>query len=320
MSGTRRAWRVARRVALAVGGAVVALVGWGVLIEPRLIGVERAEIALAGLPAAWEGHQLALFSDLQVGMWLANTGTARRIVQRLLDAPPAAVLIAGDFLYHADDDLDAHVAEAVAIVRPLAATGIPTYAVLGNHDYSLDEPGDRKESAMAAQLRRALVAAGVRVLQNEAVALPLRSPSSGAGDSALYLVGIGANWAGEDDPAAALAAVPRGAPYVPFMHNPVSFQRMAPGTAPAAFAGHTHGGQVRIPLTPDWSWLTLVRGEPTHAAGWTNAGYGAAGNRLYVTRGIGFSDLPIRINCPPELTLVTLRRAVGAGGPVGERR
>ncbi|MDF1501332.1 metallophosphoesterase [Roseisolibacter sp. H3M3-2] len=300
--------RYTKRAAAVLGAAGAGLLLWGALVEPRLIDTEHEVAPIPGLPSAWEGRRIALIADLQVGMWGANTGTARRIVARLAADRPAAVLIAGDFLYKAGDDLAEHVAQAVAIVRPLPAAGIPTYAVLGNHDYGMDEQDDRRESAMAERLRRALEQAGVRVLRNEAV--PLEAPGAPeAGAGALYLVGVGSHWAGEDDPAAALAQVPRGASSVVLMHNPASFTRLSAGAAPVALAAHTHGGQIRLPFTPDWSWLTFVKEDAVHADGWSDATFGAAGNRLYVNRGIGFSDVPIRINCPPELTLLTLRRA-----------
>ena len=308
----RRAARYAMRAGLVAGSMLSALLAWGLLIEPRLIDVEREVGMLPNLPPAWEGRELALIADLQVGMWGANTGTARRIVQRIVDDPPAAVLVAGDFLYKAGDDLAEQIAEAVDIVRPLPAAGIATYAVLGNHDYSMDEKDDQLDTAMAARLRDALEAAGVRVLENAAVRLALPARVDTGGADALYLVGIGSNWAHEDDPVVALAQVPCGAAYVLLMHNPSSFERMSAGAAPLALAAHTHGGQVRVPFTPEWSWLTFVKDEPVHADGWSDGTFGAPGNRLYVNRGIGFSDAPIRINATPELTRLTLRRgAVG---------
>jgi predicted MPP superfamily phosphohydrolase len=89
------------------------------------------------------------------------------------------------------------------------------------------------------------------------------------------------------------------------MHNPRSFLPLPANTAPVAIAGHTHGGQIRLPLTPQWSWLTVTK-EMEHVDGWSH-GYGASGNQLYVNRGIGFSEVPLRINCPPEVTIFTLQ-------------
>lgn len=305
--------KIAGRVLAGIALSIVLIVVWGVAIEPRLFDTEEETIRLEGLPVEWHGRRIALIADFQVGMWMANTGTARRMVQRLVDEKPAAVLIAGDFLYKADDALDERIAEAVGIVRPLTEAAIPTFAVLGNHDYSLDLRDDSKNSEMAIRLRAALEKAGIRVLRNEAVPLTLGTratnvdPGAASPDTtALHLVGIGSHWANEDAPEAAIDRVPLGAPYVVLMHNPRSFESIAAGRAPVAFAAHTHGGQIRVPFTPDWSWLTMVKEDPLHVDGWSRGGYGERGNRLYVNRGIGFSDVPVRINCPPELTLFTL--------------
>jgi predicted MPP superfamily phosphohydrolase len=106
----------------------------------------------------------------------------------------------------------------------------------------------------------------------------------------------------------ALEGVPDGAARVVFMHNPDTFAEIPAGAAPLGVAAHTHGGQIRVPSMPEWSWMALLQNERVHADGWID-GYGAPGNRLYVNRGIGFSTIPMRIFCPPEVTFFTLRRA-----------
>lgn len=298
-----------RRLRCAVAGplAGVLLLGvWGVAVEPRLVD-ERAETAhLRELPPAWEGRRVALISDLQVGMWLANTDTVRRIVARIVELRPTAVLVAGDLVYEALPDPGREAGAAAALLRPLTEAGIPTYAVLGNHDYGTE----RVEGAVASQVRDALRAVRVRVLENEAVPLEAAGAPSGAATPPLYLVGIGAHRPGEDRPAAAVRQVPPGAARLVFMHNPASFPALPAGSAPVALAGHTHGGQVRVPFAPAWTLAALAKRWPQYADGWIT-GYGEAGNHLYVNRGIGFSVAPVRIGAPPELTLLTLR--------VGER-
>ena len=291
-----------RRVLGALLAGVGFLLAWG-LLEPYVIDEQRYEVVLPDLPASWEGQQVAVIADLQVGMWLGNTPTVRRIVSRLLETRPALVLIAGDFIYHPGRDPSAEIGEAVALVQPLAEAGIPTYAVLGNHDYAMPTEGASKDAALAGRLRAALEAAGVGVLHNQAVSLP--GPSGRAASSPLYLVGVGAHIPREDDPQAALAGLPQDAARLAVMHHPESFKAFPAGSAPLAVAGHTHGGQFRIPFTPSWTWMSYTRQDEVHADGWVQD-YGAAGNRLYVNRGIGFSVLPLRLNCPPELTLFTL--------------
>ena len=278
------------------------LLVWG-LLEPYVIDEQLHEVALPSLPSAWEGQQVAVIADLQVGMWLDNTRTVRRIVSRLVERQPALVLIAGDFVYHPGRNEGAVIAEAVALVAPLAEAGIPTYAVLGNHDYAMPTEQANKDEVLAERLRAALEVAGVQVLHNQAVPLP--GPSSNADSSPLYLVGVGAHIPREDDPQAALAGLPQDAPRLALMHHPESFKAFPAGSAPLAVAGHTHGGQLRIPFTPSWTWMSYTREDEVHADGWIQD-YGAAGNRLYINRGIGFSVLPLRLNCPPEVTLFTL--------------
>ncbi|MCP9493554.1 MAG: metallophosphoesterase [Pyrinomonadaceae bacterium MAG19_C2-C3] len=296
------------------------LLVWGVGIEPRLMDVKEEVADVPNLPAACQGKRVALIADLQVGMWLDNTDTIRRIVNRIVEERPAAALIAGDFVYHPTEDepddteredfleFREEIDEVTNLLRPLAQAGIPTYAVLGNHDYGMPTVKYAKNELLARNLQAALQSAGIRVLDNEAVSLVSDAKNDGgqAGDSALYLVGVGSHVANTDKPQVALAQVPDGAPRIAFMHNPDSFILFPQGSAPLALAGHTHGGQLRVPFTPNWSWMALLSDEKIYADGWID-GYGQPGNRLYVNRGIGFSVVPVRINCRPELTFFTLR-------------
>lgn len=271
---------------------------WGTAIEPRfLLDVEETTAAVPGLYSAWEGQRFALIADLQVGMWWGNTGMVRRVVNEALEARPAMALIAGDFVYEPDSS---RVRLAVELVRPLAEAGVPTYAVLGNHDYALGGPDAEPNTKIAAYLEEQLEGAGIIVLENESA----RVNREGA---ALYVTGIGSHWAGRSRPRAAAEGIPEGAPRVVFMHNPISFRELRAYSAPAAFAAHTHGGQIRIPYTPSESWLHIALQREVIADGWAADTTGAEGNRAYVNRGIGFSVVPIRIFCRPELTLVTLR-------------
>jgi len=313
-----------KRIAVGVLGSILLLLLWGAVIEPRLVD-EKAETAIVpNLPPAWENKRVALIADLQIGMWLGNEDTVKKIVNRIIAERPAAVLIAGDFVYKPTDedepgdveredalDFMSEVNEAVALVRPLVEAGIPTFAVLGNHDYGMNYPDSVKNERLAAAVRQTLAQAGVRVLENEAASLRLpeennRHENAANADSTFYLVGIGSRYAGRDKTEIALAQIPENAPRIIFMHNPDSFAAFPANAAPAAFAGHTHGGQIRVPFTDDWSWMSLFTDEKIYADGWIE-NFGQTGNRLYVNRGIGFSSFPVRINCRPELTFFTLR-------------
>ena len=299
------------------------LILWG-LLEPRLIIDYRPITAeIPNLPMEWEGKQIALLADIQIGMWLDNRAAVRRIVNRLIEQQPAAVLIAGDFIYEptgegtkeeAQEEMELEdyreameqIHDVVRLMGPLPRSGIPTYAVLGNHDYGLQWPNDVKLKHVARLLKRALNQVDIVVLDNEAIAL---SAGKSIRDSyPLYLVGIGSRYASNDKPLIALAGVPKEAPRIILMHNPDTFALIPRAAAPLALAAHTHGGQIRFPFTPAWSWMTVLKEDKVTADGWID-NFGQPGNRLYVNRGIGFSLIPIRINCPPEVTLLTLQRA-----------
>lgn len=295
-------------------GLLGILLTWG-LIEPYFIDEEHEVAEIPNLPSSWEGKQIAVIADWQVGMWLDNTATIDRIVEELIEERPTTVLIAGDFIYNATPNSYEEIDKVIELVRPLPAAGIPTYAVLGNHDYALKNKHNPPNQELAAKLVSALEGVGVKVLKNDAVALEL--PKNGnlakAGTNQelpLYLVGIGSLWADNARPKEALAKVPDEAPRFVMMHHPDVFDEFPPNTAPVAVAGHTHGGQIRIPFLPSWSWMTFAKEDEVHVDGWVVDEYGAPGNDLYVNRGIGFSIVPIRINCPPEVTYFTLQSEV----------
>lgn len=280
-------------------GAAVAglLVGtYGVAIEPRLIlDEETIQARIPGLGAGWEDAEVMVFSDLQVGMWWDNTAMIERVVETTVAADPAAVLLPGDFLYQSETSLQERIQHVSRLLEPLTAAGIPVYAVMGNHDYGL---------GAVEELTVAFDEHGIEVLANEAVAVPGTAPGPG-----LFVVGIGPSAVGEADPSAAFAEVPKDAPRLVMMHNPTSFPEVPAGAAPMAVAGHTHCGQIAVPLLSRWSYLGLTEEEELVADGFAPPDYGAEGNEMFVTCGIGFSLAPVRINAPPQLLTIELHPA-----------
>jgi predicted MPP superfamily phosphohydrolase len=289
---------------------LAAVAVYSTAIEPRFVARNDESAPIPSLPPAWEGKLLAVFADLQVGMWWSNRDAARRLVRGVVALRPAAVLIAGDFVYDADDSVDSQMREVLAILQPLLDERIPTYAVLGNHDYSLMNEGSQKESAVARHVRVALDSAGVHMMDNRIAVLPLPGGDSTrtADGPVLYLVGVGEKWAKNDSASAVLARVPAGAARVVFMHDPDSFAHIPAGEAPLAIAAHTHGMQIGIPYVSDWLWRHEFSDEGSGVEGWIDH-YGQPGNHLYVNRGVGFSIIPARLHAPPELTVFTLTRA-----------
>lgn len=286
-----------------------ALVVYGVVVEPRFVNRDNQRAPIPNLPAEWEGKQVAVFADLQIGMWWANKDAARRVVRQVEKIHPALVLIPGDFVYKADSSVDARMVEVLTILQPLLDAHIPIYAVLGNHDYSLMNANSRPDSAnvVARRVSAALDSAGIRMMDNRSFAMQ-PSVADSADSTRLYVVGVGERWARNDHPDVALSRVPAGAPRIVFMHNPDSFAHIPSGEAPIAVASHTHGMQIGVPFLSDWYWRHVESDEGSGVEGWITH-YGESGNRLYINRGIGFSMLPIRVHAVPELTVFTLSRA-----------
>jgi len=299
--------KTVKRTAMGIGVIFGLIIVWG-LLEPYYIKVQKEEASIPNLSESWKGEEIAVVGDFQVGMWMDNTYTIERIVDRLIEMEPKAVLITGDFVYHTVGDRDAEVKKMQDILRPLAKTSIPVFTVLGNHDYGMDKKTAQPNLEVAEKVSSALEDIGVHVLKNESVPLTpsdQNSPDETDEEELLYLVGIGATWPEFSRPIEAFNEVPGNSPRIVLMHNPNNFSELKAHSSPLTMAGHTHGGQMRIPFIPNWSYLSLVKDGKVHPYGWFDKN-GAAGNHLYVNPGIGFSGVPIRINVPPEITVFSL--------------
>ncbi len=288
----------------------VILVIWS-FIEPRImlnIFHERAEIY--NLPESWRGRRVAFITDLQIGLWFDNRNMVRRCVKKIIKARPDVVLIGGDFVYRTDTKGKAKIQAVVNILKPLIKENIPVYAVLGNHDYDMCSKSAKPNMELVKLLTDGLEDLGIKILNNDSVALTL--PNS---EEVLYIVGTDSRWADRDSAKDALSNVPIDSPRIVLIHNPDTFELFPAYTAPVAIAGHTHGGQISVPGRPKYSWLSLSQKDKIFADGWTDE-YGEEGNRLYISRGIGMSIAPIRLFCPPEITLFTLDTPTPEDSPV----
>ncbi|MCA2981670.1 MAG: metallophosphoesterase [Myxococcaceae bacterium] len=271
-----------RRLAAAAATLAAALLTWGFVIEPRRLVERHVTLTPPGWPAALSGLKVAVLSDLHVGSPSVDADTVARVRAAVDAFHPDLVLLAGDLVVGHQPGASAVPPEAAA--RLLAGLSAPlgAHAVLGNHDWWVDGEG----------VARALSANGIRVLEDESVPLTFRGQP-------LWLTGLADAWTRRPDPVAALAGVPPGAPVIAFTHNPDLFPSL-PARFSVVFAGHTHGGQVRLPVVgapvvPSKYAQRYARGEVREA-----------GRLLFVTTGVGTSILPVRFLVPPEVALVTL--------------
>ena len=283
-------------VGFSIIGLILFAFVWG-SIEPYTIGVNQYEVAIPNLPEHKKGDKFAVIGDFQVGFWLDNIHTIQRVIDLIVDSDPKFVLILGDFIYKGGEVADDRIALAASLLVPISQVDIPIYAVLGNHDYSvISYTAAEIDYQRAAQLTQALEKVGVIVLVNDNVEIWEN----------IYIVGIGSYLAQNSKIEGSFDGLPESAARIVMMHNPATFEEIPANQAPLAFAGHTHGGQVSLPFTPNWSLITCFTEEDTHFDGWIE-NYGQEGNQLYVNRGIGMSLVPFRISAQPELTIITLK-------------
>ena len=269
--------RLTRRAALkgvlaATVGAVTGTATYGVAFERHRLGITQATLPVSGLPAALEGLRIALLTDIHHSP-LVPADDVERAVQLALAQRPDMIVLGGDYVTLADRAFVGPVAE---LLSPLHAPhGV--FAILGNHD-------DDKE--MPAALARK----GFTVLKDQRTRLTLRG-------EALDVAGIGF-WTRRP---AEIARVLRNAHDTVLLlaHDPRRLREAAGLNVAAVLSGHTHGGQVVLPGV----------GAVAKARFPILEGLGREENTsIFVSRGIGTVYVPVRINCPPEVALVTLAR------------
>jgi uncharacterized protein len=274
-----------------VGGALfVAALTWGFLIEPRLLRNEDYSVSIPQWPAACDGLRVAVLTDLHVGSPMNGIDKLREIISLTERAQPDLVLLAGDYVIH--DVVGGRFTSPETIAQELRALSAPrgVWAVLGNHDWWLD----------AVRVQRALEANGITVLEDQAV--PVRF-----GACEFWLAGIGDFWEAPHDVQRALRTVPDGAPILALTHNPDVFPEI-PDRVALTIAGHTHGGQVYVPLIGRP--LVPSRYGQRYAAGH----HSENGRHLFVSTGLGTSILPVRFLVPPEISVLTIRASASPEG------
>lgn len=271
--------RTFAKLALAASIGVSGWAVWEMRSERRRLRLEAYSLPVRGLPLALEGLRIAVMSDLHAGDF-TPWSLIHRAVSLAVEASPDIVFLLGDYTSMSADSLEEPLATAL---RPLRAR-YGVWAVLGNHEYV------RQRHDPVA---RALRSAGVHLLENQAQQVDVR-------DEKIWICGVRDPYLNKDDLAKTLAAVPRGAFKLLLAHSPDIIYRAARAGVNAVFAGHTHGGQVRLPL------LGPLAIPSKYGRRFAQGVFEVDGTALFVTRGIGTTPPLVRLGCPPEVALVTL--------------
>ncbi len=254
------------------------------LFEAQWIERRRADLPVPGLPPAWSGLTILHLSDVHAGTFPGNERALRKVIDWAAPLTPDLVFLTGDIL--GEPRASRRCLDLLARLRP----ALGTFAVTGNHEYGLSK-------GPLARIRRAAdlwTAAGITLLQDRCIDLPSRNGST--------LTVCGADYLSAG--AGLLSATPQPSP-PPQAHalTLLLIHEPPPGASPlshsydVAFAGHTHGGQLRLPsrhgLRP------LNQETDARLGGIYQWGEGL----LIVSRGVGTGFLPFRFLTRPEATL-----------------
>ena len=273
----RRVWLLGLSVP---GCAALVLALWAFWLEPASLRVSEERVGLT-----WPARPLriAILTDLHVGSPFNGIDNLRRVVDLTNAAHADMVCLLGDLVIQGV--LGGHFVPPEDIAGELGrlTSRVGTFAVLGNHDGWLDR--DR--------VRRALTANGVRVVEDTAVRV--ETPAG-----VVWVAGVSDLWTGPHDLNAALSAITsESEPVLLLTHNPDVFP-MVPSRVALTLAGHTHGGQVRLP----WIGAPIV---PSRFGQRFAAGHIVEGGRhLFVATGVGTSIIPVRYRVPPAVTILEL--------------
>ena len=259
----------------AAGGAMA----HGYLWERHALQVVRTELPVTGLAPELDGLRVGFVTDLHLSETVPADDISRALALVLAEAPDV-LIFGGDYVTYAD----LRYAEPVADLLKGASAPLGVFAILGNHDDDRVVP--------AALSRR-----GITVLKDERSTITRRGAS-------LEIAGI-RFWTKKQDDIARVVAGAR-APVLLLAHDPRRVTEAAILGIPAVISGHTHGGQIVLPGLG----AIAARKFPVAAGRLT-----MDGTELFVSRGVGTVLIPVRINCPPEVAVVTLRTGRPAPDP-----
>lgn len=277
---------------MVVGGAALGAATSldGFLIEPHTPVADEIRIGLRRLPEAFYGFRIALLGDFHFGPYAGKT-QVERAVRLALAQKPDLTILCGDFVSHplfgryGPEGAD-HAEPCAEVLQQL--TGAPVVSILGNHDHW------NGPEIVAHALDRH----GLNVLRNQS--LPLER-----GGQRIWIVGLDDVIAHANDLDKALEGIPSAETKIVAVHEPDFADEAAKYPVDLQLSGHSHGGQVRIPFLGAPILPHLGRKYPVGLNRVRDL-------QVYTNRGIGVISPPVRLNCPPEVTLITL---VGRNSP-----
>lgn len=243
--------------------------------EAKTLSLEEIDVTIRRLPKRLDGFRILHLSDTHHSPF-TSLGHIEKAVKAANELEPDLVALTGDYVSH-----EAEYIEPVAEVLGGLRSEFGTFACLGNHDHWTDP------SAVTASLERS----GIRVLNNVGLRLEARGAS-------FWLAGVDDHMVGRTDLPAALRGSFPDEMKLLLAHNPIIFRRAIRSNIDLTLSGHTHGGQVKV---RDPEKRILPRRKLSSGL------HSRKESQIYITRGIGTVVLPVRFQCPPEVSFITLR-------------
>lgn len=248
------------------------------LFEAGWLSTDFQTLAVPRLPEGFRGLKVAFLSDLHHG---PRTGLdyLHGVVARAADWNPDVVLLGGDYVH----DSPKYIAPVFDLLKTLRSE-YGTFGVLGNHDHWQS----------AEETRAAMRASGIVDLTNVGVVIT-------RGPARLRLSGVGDLWEDTQNLSSALDGAKPDEATILLSHNPDFAEQMFDPRVSLMLSGHTHGGQIRVPLfgAP----YVPSRYGQKYASGLVQA----PAAQVFVSRGIGTIGVPLRFCCRPEINLLTLQ-------------
>ena len=270
---------------MAAAAGTVAIAGDGILLEPNRPRIVRQEFFLPRWPERLDGFKIAVLSDFHYDPYF-SVHPLHAAIPMVNGLRPDLIALTGDFVtvpQTGDETRGALAAEPCASLLRQMTAPHGLWAVMGNHDDGTDP----------RHVTRALQAENIQVLANQAE--PIERDGA-----RIWLAGVDDVLSGTADLPQTLRRVPAGEAVTLLAHEPDFADEASRFPIDLQLSGHSHGGQIRIPLLPP---LYL----PALAKKYIWGEYHVGPLTLYTNAGLGTLLFPMRLNCPPEITLLTLR-------------
>lgn len=267
----------------AIGSAGCLVVGGTAYAATPAVEMTHRVVALPALPDSFDGFRILQLSDTHIGTYSVCERLLRRSVESARTERFDAAVITGDFVDQLARNPAAAVEIGLAILAPLLRPGTPFFFVPGNHD----------NAARIVELESEFQSRGIHVLRNS-------SHTFERGGKRLHLIGLDDLYSGRYDFPHAARGVPEHETRILLQHNPDYIEYHATGRYDLQISGHLHGGQIRVPMLG--APIVPSRFGRRYIAGLKQA----RGRQIYISRGIGMTFLPVRVDCPSEVALLEL--------------